>query len=244
MKPSKSVILLLLLTFGACKHPGPTVYTGSKIDTALNCINHQLTTYTYDDEGNIATIQISQGNRTVFTFSGDSLVEDIFNGAGVLIAGYVYYINNQVADSGHGIGQYAHQTYSYSYDDNYMLTQILEYGSGILDSTITYSNGNKNIIDIEAQAASNNTHFFDYFTYYLSNGNTLGNQAIGENYLGTQTNNLIQTDVKIDNNGDTTDIIRYRYRYDTSGRPDTVSTYSDYGSNHGELLDSFIYTYY
>jgi len=241
-----ALVMMLVAFLDSC---GKTAlnYTGSKIATKEDFSTGVIYTYTYNDDGSVNSITQTASpsyTNSYFTYLHDTILQENKEpGTGVFLNGMCYLTNSiGLADSAFGLKQLQNNTWSYTYDANYYPMQINYYTYNKLYAVDQYNIVGKNINSIEHFDSTGHTHHWDYYAYYASNTNTLGNQAIGENYLGVQNANLIEYDIIITPVGsdlDTTDIIKYNYRYDTSGRPDTVATYH----RNGQMIDSAIYTY-
>lgn len=240
---SKYLVVLstLALLIAACNKNTGLVYTGDKVATKNDCINGITYTYTYNSDGLVASIAESTGDKTLYSYIGDTVLIQIYNSANILTSGYTYWLNSKdLADTAKGMLLDQNHSYSYSYNSDYRLLQMKSYAYGNLKTIDNYNIVSKNISYVEHINIDNNTRIIDRYDYYPSNGNTLGNQSMGQSFLGVQTANLIRTNSKVDNNGDTTDVITYRYHFDGSSRADTVATYN----RAGQRIDSVIYTYY
>ena len=239
---TKVVVLLLasLLVISACKKAG--IFTGSKIYTLNNYTAGYKETFTYNSsDGSIATLVRNDGVKIVYYYSGDTVTAAQVNGIGQTTNATTYIKNSSgYADSAQGefISQY--NSNAYTYDANGMWTGVKSYVHHAHTTSDTYTNNSaKNLVEVQ-HTNSSNTSTYDYYTYYLSNNNTVGVQNMGQYYLGVSSTNLVQTDIVIGAALDTTDIITYRYRYDGSGNVDTLVAYH----RNGTLADSITYTYY
>jgi hypothetical protein len=237
-----ALLMAFIVFMDSCGKSGLS-YTGSQIATKYDYKSEIFYTYNYNSNGTIFSITQNVNGSNYFTYVHDSVLQEDKNIANVTQSGMLYWTNTVgLADSATGLGQLRNNSWGYTYDANYFPMQINYYTYNKLTNIDYYSIIGKNIGSIEHLDSTNHTFAYDYFTYFPSNSNTLGNQAIGENFLGVQNANLIQYDIVIKpvgGNLDTTDIIKYNYRYDTSGRPDTVAIYH----RNGLMIDSAIYTY-
>jgi hypothetical protein len=230
----------MLLLISACNKNGGLLYTGSKIATKKNCLQNLTYTYNYNSDGSIANITMSNGGKTVYTYIGDSILEQTYNGANIFTSGMVYHIvGNKVVDTAWGLLQAAATTTSYQYTSAYFLMTQNSYNYKSLKTIDQYNMVGNNLSWVQHNTIAGNSITYDYYVYLSAYSNSLGNQSTGMDFLGVQNANLPSTDIKIANS-DTTDIITYRYRFDTSSRPDTTASYHRSGS----MIDSFIYTYY
>jgi len=242
----KVKIAVALVTFfviiSACKKSA--LFSGSKIATLTNYSpvgGGYKETFTYNSDGRVATMVRNDGIKQAVYYSGDTVTVATLNGLGQTTDAVEYVLNGSgyaVSSQGEFVSQ--HNSGTYSYDGNGMWTQVNSYVNHTLTNTDNYTNNSaKNAVEIQHVSPTNGTSY-DYYNFYTSNGNTIGVQNMGEYYLGVSSANLISTDVKIATNGDTSDIISYRYRYDGSSNVDTMVSYN----RAGHLVDSITYTYY
>ncbi len=77
-------LLFLALFIAACNKNGDLNYTGDLIQTANNCITGVVYTYTYNTNGNIASIQESTGGKTLYTYMGDTVMMQTYSSANIL----------------------------------------------------------------------------------------------------------------------------------------------------------------
>jgi hypothetical protein len=237
-----SVVAIIIL-FSTCKK-GNT-FTGPKIYTITDFRRGTYSTYNYNSDGTVLNVTNNVGSDTTYNYSGDTVMEVDYSGQ-YMISGF-YYIKNSAGLADSAIGQYQVHNYSksYTYDANNMLTQQKNYLSGVLQTTVNYTNSGKNIYEAVTINAGNNTSTYDYYTFFSSNSNTIGVQDEGKYHLGASITNPIQKDVNIANNLDTVYTLNYRYSYDGSGRIDTVVSHkTTWINNVVTLIDSVAISYY
>jgi hypothetical protein len=183
----------------------------------------------------------NNGTKYAVYYEGDTVTVAQLNGLGQTTSA-IAYITNSSGYSTSWQGQFVdqHNSGGFSYDVNGMLTQATTYVNKVLTNTDNYTNNSaKNAVEIQHVSPSTTT-VYDYYTFLSSNLNTIGVQDFGQYYLGVSSSDLLSTDVQINQNGDTTDIITYGYRYNGSSYVDTMVAYH----RNGELADSLTYTYY
>jgi hypothetical protein len=230
------IFLVIILGIAACKKS--SVFTGAKIYQQVNLKNGVMSTYTYNTDGSINTIQLNTGEKTTFAYGTNTVLMSQINNQSQTVSATSYFLNgSHYADSAYGEYQTQNSTFSYQWDGNDMLLQQNTYALGVAANIDFYTNANKNVEYVQHTTATTTT--YDYYGYLLANGNTIGVQNMGENFLGVSTANLVLTDVQLNINRDTTDIISYRYRYN-GANVDTMVSYH----RSGALKDSIAYNYY
>jgi hypothetical protein len=232
----------LLISIPACKK-GNT-FSGAKVYQVNNFSpvgGGYTETFTYNANGTVATMVKNNGTKYAVYYEGDTVTVAQLNGLGQTTSA-IAYITNSSGYSTSWQGQFVdqHNSGGFSYDVNGMLTQATTYVNKVLTNTDNYTNNSaKNAVEIQHVSPSTTT-VYDYYTFLSSNLNTIGVQDFGQYYLGVSSSDLLSTDVQINQNGDTTDIITYGYRYNGSSYVDTMVAYH----RNGELADSLTYTYY
>lgn len=240
MNHYKSFMLFAVLLFAAgCKKSNS--FTGAKIYTLSDFRAGITYTYTYNSDGTVSTVQKSTGGKITYGYNSGTVLQSTVSSGGVTTDATSYSLNSSGYASS-SQGQYLSQNSSaqYSYDDNGQLTEQKNFTSGtVLNSDLVYNNSNKDIVSL---TTTNNggTKSYDYYTYNATVTNTLGVQNKGLNFLGVSNANIVLSDIKINQGGDTTDVISFRYHYDGSTRPDTIVSHN----KSGFLVDSFAVTYY
>jgi hypothetical protein len=244
MKVKKIAVVLvaLFVIISACKKTNS--FSGAKVYQLNNFSpvgGGYSETFTYNASGDVATMVKNNGIKQSVYYQGDTVTVATLNGLGQTTSAIEYILNG----SGYAItwqGEFVDRNNSggFAYDGNGMLTQATTYANHTLANTDNYTNNSaKNAVEIQHVNVANGTTY-DYFTFLTSNNNTIGVQDFGQYYLGVSSSNLISTDVQINQAGDTTDIISYRYRYNGSAYVDTMVSYH----RNGLLADSITYTYY
>lgn len=236
MKYTLFVLAILALFLSSCKKPDDS-FSGAKVLTASNLVANYTETYTYNGDGNLITIQRVPGNRTEYTYTGDTVLVQEFSAGSVLITGMRYILSGAYTDTSYGLVQAQNNSYRYAYDGNGQLTQLKSYGFGALANTADYALSNKNVTSI-TYTYPNNTRNYVYFAYVNTVTNTIGNQNFGKGFLGIGTLHSPVTRVSINNNGDTTDVIQYKYGVSSANIVSMVSY-----NRAGILVDSMTYTY-
>lgn len=241
MKFKISVALVaLFVVISACKKT--TVFNGAKINTLNDFVHGYSASFTYNENGTINTIVKTNGIKQQVYYSGDTVTVATLNGVGQTTSADIYVLNGSgYAASWQGEFVDQHNSGAYSYDGNGNVTQSLIYSNHVLASTDNYTNNSaKNAVEIQHINASTGVTTYDYLEYLNSNGNTVGVQNMGQYYLGVSSANLKATDVQIGQQGDTVDVISYRYRYNGSSDVDTLVSYH----KNGTLADSITYIYF
>jgi hypothetical protein len=237
------VFITCLIIISACKKNN--AFSGAKIYT-LNDYSpgaHYSETFTYNANGTINTTVDNNGVKTIYYYSanGDTVTAAQVNAIGQTTTATEYILNSsQYADTAQGELIAQNNANAYTYDANGMWTQVKTYLNHQLTRTDNYTNNSaKNCVEIQ-HISNTNVSTYDYYTFLSSNANTIGVQNMGQYYFGVSSADLIQTDVVIAANLDTTDIITYHYDYNGSGYVDTAVAYH----RNGTLADSVTYTYY
>ncbi|HWB61936.1 MAG TPA: hypothetical protein VG603_00390 [Chitinophagales bacterium] len=239
---NKKIAFALMVVLGlvaACKKS--TTFDGAKIEVETNFRLGRVSTYTYNSDGTLNTISDNIGNRTLVDYSTGTALLTNYSSTGAVVSAISYQLNSaNYADTAQGQYQLQNYRYTYTYDGNGQLTQQNTYTGGALSSVATYSISNKNVTQLNTSNAAGTSHSYDYYAYDASNTNSTGLQNHGYYFLGASSANVVLADVKINSNGDTTDIIKYKYHYDGSSRIDTMASYN----RNGQLVDSMAYTYF
>ena len=246
MKTKIAVALVAcFVIISACKKSG--VFSGAKIATLNNYSPGAgySASFTYNTTNGAVVTQIRNNVKYEYYYAGDTVTEAQVNALGQTTNATVYVLNGSgYADTAQGEFINQHNSYAYTYDANGMLTQVKTYSNHVLTNTDNYTNNSaKNLVEIQHISASN-VITYDYYNYFTSNNNSVGVQNMGQYYLGISSVNLVETDVKINANADTTDIISWHYFYDGSGNVDTAVAYHTFHTTTGALVDSITYTYY
>lgn len=232
------IALLFVLTLSCCKKTD-TPFSGAKVITSTNLKAGYTDTYSYGTDGNVTVINRSNGEKRVFTYTGDTILMQYITSASVIASATKYLLHGaKYADTSFGLYQAQNNSNKYSYDGNGQLTQQKNYGFGVLTSVADYTLGNKNLVAVTNTNTSANTHTYQYYSY-ATNTNTIGNQNFGMGFLGVGSLYLPLKQVQTAQNGDTTNIITYRYHYDAGSNVDTMASYD----RTGHLIDSLAYTY-
>jgi hypothetical protein len=135
---------------------------------------------------------------------------------------------------------------NYAYNSGGYLTNVNWYNSVntlILTESFTIANGNITQHNYNAVDTGNvNLPRGSYtYQYYGSGGNTLGNLYYGQAYLGSSSNNTVQSMTYV--NGSTTTVTHYSYHYNNA----VISAqlvFADSSGAPGAQIDSIAYSYY
>ena len=236
------VLVTCFVVISACKKTG--VFSGSKINTITNyspSTGGYSETFTYNENGTVATMVRTDGIKMAVYYQGDTVTVATVNGLGQTTSATEYILNSSGwADTSQGQFVAQHNSNSYTYDVNGQLTLLKTFVNHVLTSQDIYQYNSGKNNNYTQHINSSGVSTYDYYVLAASNANTIGVQNMGEYYLGVSSADLIQTDVQLNQNLDTTDIISYRYRYDGSANVDTMVSYH----KSGALKDSITYTYY
>ena len=239
MNKSFLFVFLIVVIYSGCKK-ADSVFSGAKVHVLTNFVGGYIDTYTYNaNDGRVSVIDHNTGDKTIYTYSGDTVLMQYIIGGTVTSSATKYILNGQYADTSVGLYQAQHIATKYSFDGNGQLTEQKNYSYGNLASTVNYTLTNKDATCVTTTNASNGTHTSVYYSY-STNSNSIGNQDFGMPFLGEGNVHLPTTKVLIGVNNDTTNIITYKYRYNTSSFVDTLVSYD----RSGTLVDSIAYTYY
>ena len=199
-----------------------------------------VTTNTYDDEGDL--VSTTKPDGTVLTFDNENRAtkETYSNG---LIRDFTYTSNQTVITGSNGITatynlnsfgevtEYKHQNgennkdYSYTYDSNGNITTISLNGS--LQQTFTYNSSNE--LDRVDDAVVNKTITYEYDyvgnitsvkTYIYTTG-TLGTPLTNQNYTYNSQNQ--RTDLSYDTNGNMTELNGFDFTWDGRRLTEAIS---------------------
>ena len=234
-----ALILSTVLSIAGCKKSDPA-FSGAKVITTTNFKAGYTDTYSYDGNGNVAVITRSTNEKRVFTYTGDTVLMQSINGAGIIASAIRYLLHGQkYADTSYGLYQAQNNSSKYAYNSDGQLTQQKNYAFGSLTGVVDLALAGKNLTSTTTTNTVANTHTYSYYSY-ATNTNTIGNQNFGMGFLGVGSLYLPLTQVQTGQNGDTTGIITYRYHYNpNTSNVDTLATYD----RLGHLVDSMAYTY-
>ena len=233
-------LIILALTISQCKKNDLT-FSGSKVNVLTNFRGGYIDTYTYGSDGNVTLIQRNIGDKVVYLYSGDTVIMQNFSGGTVLNSETNYVLHGQTcADTSFGKLQAQYSSAKYAYNSDNQLTEQKIYSSGTLTSLSEYTLVNKNTTELVTTTYPSNAVSYYYYSYNVSNTNTIGSQNFGKGFLGFGNVNPINTVVQLAQNLDTVGIITYRYHYDGNSNIDTMASYD----RNGHLVDSMAYTYY
>ena len=217
----------------------------------------EVTTNTYDADGNLTSTTKPDG--TVFTFDEDGRAkkETYSNG---LVRDFTYTSNQTVISGSNGItvtynlnsfGEVAeyklqngenNKDYSYTYDSNGNITTISLNGS--LQQTFTYNSSNELVRVDDAVANKSITYEYDYVgnitsvkTYLYTTG-TLGTPLTTQNYTYNSQNQ--RTDLSYDANGNMTSLNGYTFGWTNRRLTSATSTDNSisYTYNHDGIRTS------
>jgi hypothetical protein len=232
-----SAFVFILLSLACCKKENPT-FSGAKVLTNTNLNGGIVDAYTYNSNGNVALITHSSGDKTVFTYSGDTVFMQYIIGGTVVSNATEYLLHGTYADTSIGLYQSQHNAAKYAYNSDGQLTQQKNYAYNALSSISDFSITGKNVVTITNTNVAANTHTYSYFTF-STNSNTIGNQNFGMGFLGVGNLYLPTKKVQLAENGDTLGVITYKYHFNGDAYVDTMVTYDRYG----HLMDSLAYSY-
>jgi hypothetical protein len=231
-------LLLSALGVSSCKKTAES-FSGAKVLTATNMVAGYIDTYTYNDDGSVALIQRNSGEKVAFTYEGDSVSRSSINAASVVESITNYFLRGDTyADTSYGQVQAQNNSSAYAFNSDGQLTQQKNYAFGSPVLVADYTLTNKNVSSVAYTNPVSNTHSYAYYSYGTAT-NSIGNQNFGQGFLGVGNLNVVNTCVQIAQNGDTTGIITYKYRYNSGSNIDTMVSYS----RNGLLLDSMAYSY-
>jgi YD repeat-containing protein len=227
-----------LLSITGCKKEDPS-FSGAKVLTTTHLLGGLVDVYTYNSSGNVSLITHSSGDKTVFTYTGDTVLMQYIIGNTVVSSATEYLLRGQkYADTSLGFYQAQNNAAKYTYNSDGQLTEQKNYAFGSLSSTYDFTITNKDVVSSTNTNASNGTHTTSYYAY-STNTNTIGNQNFGMGFLGVGTVYLPTTQVQIGANGDTTGILTYKYHYNADTYVDTLVIHD----RNGHVIDSLAYSY-
>lgn len=238
----KNLLLLTLacavLSITGCKKEDPG-FSGAKVLTTTHLLGGLVDVYTYNTSGNVSLITHSSGDKTVFTYTGDTVLMQYIIGNTVVSSATEYLLRGQkYADTSIGFYQAQNNAAKYTYNSDGQLTQQKNYAFGALSSTYDYTLVSKDVTSVVNTNASNGTFTALHYAY-STNTNTIGNQNFGMGFLGVGTVYLPTTQVQIGSNGDTTGILTYKYHYNADTYVDTLVIHD----RNGHVVDSLAYSY-
>lgn len=239
MKTLSAVIFLaLLLSLACCKKTDPS-FSGAKVLKYTHLVGGLVDYYAYDGNQNVTVITHSSGDKTLFTYTTDTVFKEYIIGGTVVASATTYLLHGQkYADTSIGLYQSQHNSSWYTYNSDGQLTQQKDYTSGALTTITDVGITDKNVTSITITNVAANTHTYSYFEHNTV-ASTIGNQNFGQGFLGVGTLYLPTRQVTLNDNGDTAAIVTYNYHYDANSNVDTMSTHDRYG----HLIDSLAYGY-
>ena len=231
-------LFCLVLSIACCKKEDPA-FSGAKVLTTTHLLGGYIDTYTYNSSGNVESIAHSTGDKTIFIYTGDTVLMEYVIGGTVVSTATEYLLHGQkYADTSFGLYQAQNNSAKYAYNSDGQLTQQKNYAYGLLNSTYDFTLNGKNIVNSTNTVASSSTQTHSYYAYSTST-NTIGNQNFGMGFLGVGNVYTPTVQVQIGSNGDTTNIITYKYHYNSSSYVDTLVTHD----RNGHVIDSLAYSY-
>lgn len=230
-------LLCFCLSLACCKKEEAS-FSGAKVITNTNMRAGYIDTYTYNSDGSVSEITRNIGGKTVFSYSGDTVLMQYISAASVVSSATRYIRQGTYADTSFGFYQAANNSAKYAYNSDGQLTQQKNYAFGSLSSTSDFTLASKNPVSITTTNAGTGTHVYTYYSYG-TNSNTIGNQNFGMGFLGVGSLYLPTAQVRLAENGDTTAIISYTYHYNGDSNVDTLVTHD----RNGFVIDSMAYSY-
>jgi hypothetical protein len=232
------ILVLLCALASSCKKTAES-FSGAKVLTATNMVAGYIDTYTYNSDGSVALIQRNSGEKVAFIYAGDSVSRRSINAASVVESITNYFLRGDTyADTSYGLVQAQNNSSTYAFNSDGQLVQQKNFAFGNPVLIADYSLTNKNVSSIAYTNPASNTHSYAYYSFGTAT-NSIGNQNFGQGFLGVGNLNVVNTCVQIAQNGDTTGIITYKYRYNGGSDIDTMVSYN----RNGLLLDSMAYSY-
>lgn len=234
-------IFALLAIVPSCKK-GST-FSGAKVYVQTDFRAGVISTYTYNSDGTVTTVQNNSGNirKITFQYSSGSVTTSSTNAANNTVDATTYTLNSSgYAQSSQGQFVSQNSSATYAYDGSGHLIEQKNYGVGnalVSDAVYSFPSTVATVLDF---ANAGGVHTYHYYTYVTNIVYSMGVQNKGENYLGVSSNNPISVDYTVNQAGDTTDILTYRYHYDGSSRVDTFASHN----KNGQLIDSMAFSYY
>ncbi len=237
-----SFILVLLGVWGCKKETTAPVAPTPKVKTI---VTDRFLGYTdtlrYDNSGRLISRVSSDGFEHVFTYTTDKLTDTLFNAVGTALESVMYFLNTDLRADSSRKDYYGTITYTkYTYDakghlkskkeldDAYTVTSIENY---------VWENGNKKETYRTNGSSQLLKHIvYEYDTEHIS---TIGNQNIGFDVLGVDSQNPVITEY-ITTPPSSIQISNNLYTYDASERIATKGYYN----NSGTVVDVKTYTYY
>ncbi len=250
---TKSIGLLLclsILVFCGCKKKStaPAVIT-TRVGNVYDGASHLNTLYfysptffvrgDYDDSGKF--------NYSYHYLDGQSATEVMLNGANAYSITYIW--NSQsLVDSSDQFDASGNIMYikKYAYNSSGYLTNVNWFNGAnklILTESFTINNGNitqHNYTSVDSTIAGLPAGSYTY-QYYSGQVNTLSNVYYGQSYLGTSSNNPVQTSTYV--NGSTTTVTHYSYNY-SNALISSQLVFADSSGSPGARIDSIGYIYY
>jgi hypothetical protein len=199
-----------------------------------------FTEYTYSPDGNIATSLNSDGVKTTYKFSGNTVAENMTDSARSMFITSMVYLNSKgIADSTTAKDEHENYTKTYKHDANGYIIESKDYVSGKMSdmSNSVVKDGNQvqaTVLDSVEQPI-----FTIYFEYYADKPNTLGYENYGMKYLGSDSKNLMKKFVQVLPKGDTIRVNNIHYHFDKDGRVSQKVIYDA----RGMMADSSTFTY-
>ena|ERR1043165_658875 len=231
-----ALAVLLLFAIAGCGPKGSD-FSGARVATNTHLIGGQVDSYVYEN-GKVIQINHSTGDKTYYSYIGDTvLMQDIIGGT-VVSNGTLYTLGgDKYADTAIGLYQSQNNAASFLYNPDGQVWQMKSYSHGSLLYTYNYLISLKNVTIITALNPTNGSRTYTYIDYSTTT-NTIGNQNFGMEFLGVGTTYMPTKRVTLDENYDTLGVVYYRWRNNT-GNIDTLTTYD----RNGHVIDSLAYSY-
>jgi hypothetical protein len=236
--PFLSFILLVLFASSCKKDKDDATPSIPKIKAIIKPLSgggNDSTLYTYNSDGNIATIYYnSSGERRVYTYTDNEVSLTTYDGTGMAQYTGHFYLNAQgLADSTYFVpvsGNPSSSRYIYNDAGSNIISRIYN-PAGTLQSVYFYTEVGGNVV-ARADYSSTGTEISNSeFSYDQAHPNTIGEENKGFSFLGKQSDNLLTADYIRLSWG--TYYYTYRYTFDSNNRVFSQIRYSALGDSAG-----------
>jgi len=215
-----------------------------RVKLLTNLISNQTTEYFYDPSGHITRIKSSNGNEISYEYLSGKMILRRYNEIkrGTSFVDTMMLNKNglveKIISSNPAI---ITQTHEYNKDKNLILnTYVYPIKDSITFSHNSYEYQNGNEVSNILKETTGEIRWITKSTYYTDKTNTIGNENLGSDFVGTSSKNPIKSFVS-GASGQEMLTTNYNYHYDDKGR---IIIKASYALKTGKLTDSVAYSYY
>jgi hypothetical protein len=207
----------------------------STIRVKTKSMGNDIRTYTYDASGRSLGSTSIVFNSIVYEYPDASHINYTLKYPGGTIASLVVFDLNNKGLVAKANASTLQGFYTYNNKKQLIKHEVNFDNGDVAVGTFTYAGGN---LDKVVSVYNGALSWSKTFSYYGNLDNVLGNEEIGESFLGADNKNLLKSSVFTIAGGSTT-TENYSYEFDAQGRVSKTMTVKN-----GVAQPDIIYTYY